>query len=57
MNLDCEAMLVLLIGSRNGFADFGIGREVVVVADLQNLPGIDGRFSQELEPKHINNKT
>ncbi|KAH0722081.1 hypothetical protein KY289_005125 [Solanum tuberosum] len=63
MNLACGAMLVLLTGSRNGFADFGVGREVVVVADfgvgreavvavdLQSLAGVHGCCSSELEPK------
>ncbi|WMV42986.1 hypothetical protein MTR67_036371 [Solanum verrucosum] len=51
MKLARGAMLVLLTGSRNGFADFGVGREVVVVADLQSLAGVHGRCSSELEPK------
>ncbi|KAH0640095.1 hypothetical protein KY285_036681 [Solanum tuberosum] len=34
------AVLVLLTGSRNGFADFGVGREAVVAADLQSLAGV-----------------
>ncbi|WMV44957.1 hypothetical protein MTR67_038342, partial [Solanum verrucosum] len=45
------AVLVLLTGSRNGFADFSVGREAVVVADLQSLVGVHGRCSSELEPK------
>ncbi|KAG5578010.1 hypothetical protein H5410_058144 [Solanum commersonii] len=36
-------VLVLLIGSRNGFADFGVGREAVVAADLQSLAGVHAR--------------
>ncbi|KAH0686237.1 hypothetical protein KY285_016794 [Solanum tuberosum] len=39
MKLGRGAVLVLLTGSRNGFADFGVGREAVVAADLQSLAG------------------
>ncbi|KAG5602659.1 hypothetical protein H5410_034029 [Solanum commersonii] len=39
-------VLVLLIGSRNRFADFGIGREAVVAADLQSLAGVHGKKGQ-----------
>lgn len=54
MKLGRGAVLVLLTGSRNGFADFGVGREAVVAADLQSLAGVHGHCSLELEPKtHI----
>ncbi|KAH0633637.1 hypothetical protein KY284_036423 [Solanum tuberosum] len=51
VKLDRGAVLVLLTGSRNGFADFGVEREVVVAADLQSLTGVHGHCSPELEPK------
>ncbi|KAG5607365.1 hypothetical protein H5410_028857 [Solanum commersonii] len=38
------AVLVLLTGLRNGFADFGVGREAVVAADLQSLAAVHGVF-------------
>ncbi|KAH0672088.1 hypothetical protein KY284_023175 [Solanum tuberosum] len=51
MKLGCGAVLVLLTGSRNGFVDFGVGRQVVVVVDLQSLAGVHGRCSPEVDPK------
>ncbi|WMV51448.1 hypothetical protein MTR67_044833 [Solanum verrucosum] len=48
------AVLVLLTGLRNEFADFGVGREVVVTVDLQSLAGVHGHCLPELEQKtHI----